>query len=112
MKLKTQWMNFYINIKESFNLKLTFLFIIKCYQYGISPLKPATCKFYPTCSCYGFESIQKFGPLKGFFLTLKRFFKCHPFSKGGFDPVPQTFSNDNVVPKLLARPVQRRSNEW
>nr|WP_185762594.1 membrane protein insertion efficiency factor YidD [Bacillus methanolicus] len=62
--------------------------IIRFYQKVISPLKPPTCRFYPTCSHYGLEAIRRFGPLKGGWLTIKRILKCHPFHPGGFDPVP------------------------
>ncbi|MFK4997356.1 membrane protein insertion efficiency factor YidD [Bacillus sp. N9] len=63
--------------------------IIRCYQIVISPLKPPTCRFYPTCSQYGLESIQRFGAIRGGWLTCKRILKCHPFHPGGFDPVPE-----------------------
>jgi uncharacterized protein len=63
--------------------------IIRFYQIVISPLKPPTCRFYPTCSHYGLEAIRRFGPLKGGWLTIKRILKCHPFHPGGFDPVPE-----------------------
>lgn len=69
-------------------LKKLFIAIIRFYQVVISPLKPPTCRFYPTCSHYGLESIKKFGPFIGGWLTIKRIFKCHPFHPGGFDPVP------------------------
>lgn len=65
-----------------------FILIIRFYQKFISPLTPPTCRFYPTCSHYGLESIQRFGAIKGGFLTAKRICKCHPFHPGGYDPVP------------------------
>ncbi|WP_096200839.1 membrane protein insertion efficiency factor YidD [Bacillus sp. FJAT-45350] len=66
-----------------------FIGIIRFYQRFISPLKPPTCRFYPTCSHYGLEAFQRFGPLKGCWLTIKRILKCHPFHPGGIDPVPE-----------------------
>jgi putative membrane protein insertion efficiency factor len=70
-------------------LKKVFLAIIRFYQLIISPLKPPTCRFYPTCSHYGMEAVQRFGALKGGWLTIKRILKCHPFHPGGLDPVPE-----------------------
>lgn len=70
-------------------LKKVFLTIIRFYQLIISPLKPPTCRFYPTCSHYGMEAVQRFGALKGGWLTIKRILKCHPFHPGGLDPVPE-----------------------
>ncbi|MFP5114622.1 membrane protein insertion efficiency factor YidD [Bacillaceae bacterium C204] len=70
-------------------LKKIFLAVIRFYQVAISPLKPPTCRFYPTCSHYGVEAIQRFGAFKGGWLTLKRILKCHPFHPGGLDPVPE-----------------------
>lgn len=61
---------------------------IRFYQIFISPLKPPTCRFYPTCSAYAIEAIQKKGPVKGTWLAIKRIAKCHPFNPGGYDPVP------------------------
>ncbi|MEW9051965.1 MAG: membrane protein insertion efficiency factor YidD [Neobacillus sp.] len=63
--------------------------LIRFYQTVISPIKPPTCRFYPTCSHYGLEAVQRFGALKGGWLTLKRILKCHPFHPGGIDPVPE-----------------------
>lgn len=69
--------------------KFIFLFLIKIYQYSISPLFGASCRFTPTCSQYGVTAINKYGAAKGGFLTLKRIIKCNPFSgKHGHDPVP------------------------
>jgi len=69
-------------------MKQIFIGIIRFYQKFISPMTPPACRFYPTCSHYGLEAFQKHGAFKGFWLTLKRILKCHPFHPGGFDPVP------------------------
>ena len=61
---------------------------IRLYQIAISPLKPPSCRFYPTCSHYGLEAIKVHGALKGSWLTLIKILKCHPFHPGSFDPVP------------------------
>lgn len=62
--------------------------LIKFYQYGISPLTGQNCRFYPTCSNYAVEAIEKYGAVKGTVLAVKRIMRCHPFHAGGFDPVP------------------------
>lgn len=74
-------------------MKKILLGIIKFYQKAISPLFPPSCRFHPTCSHYGFEAIETHGTLKGFWLTVLRISKCHPFHKGGFDPVPKKKNN-------------------
>jgi len=61
---------------------------IKFYQYVISPLTGQNCRYYPTCSAYALEAVEKYGSLKGAFLAIKRVLRCHPFHAGGFDPVP------------------------
>ncbi|MFD0958677.1 membrane protein insertion efficiency factor YidD [Paenibacillus chungangensis] len=61
---------------------------IRFYRKVISPLKPPTCRFYPTCSMYALEAIEKHGAAKGGWLAAKRIARCHPFHPGGFDPVP------------------------
>ena len=65
-----------------------FCFLIRAYQICISPLHGPTCRFTPTCSAYALEAIQKYGPGKGLFLSIKRVLKCNPFHEGGYDPVP------------------------
>ncbi|MBQ2943993.1 MAG: membrane protein insertion efficiency factor YidD [Ruminococcus sp.] len=70
-------------------MKKIFLKIIRFYQKKISPLSPPKCKYYPTCSQYGYEAIERFGVIKGSALALWRILRCNPFSKGGYDPVPQ-----------------------
>lgn len=63
------------------------IFFIKVYQRVISPHLGKNCRFYPTCSQYTIEAIRKYGPFKGFFLGMRRILRCHPFSKGGYDPL-------------------------
>ena len=65
------------------------LLLIKFYRLILSPFLGNNCRFYPSCSEYAFEAIEKHGPFRGFYLAVKRIFKCHPFHKGGYDPVPE-----------------------
>ena len=70
-------------------MKKLFLSLIRFYQRAISPYAPARCRYRPTCSAYAYEAITKYGALKGGWLALKRFLRCHPFSKRNpYDPVP------------------------
>jgi putative membrane protein insertion efficiency factor len=64
------------------------LAVIKLYQLTLSRWLPSSCRFTPTCSHYGFEAIQKFGLLRGGWMTIKRLGRCHPFHSCGYDPVP------------------------
>ena len=71
--------------------------LIKGYQLLISPLIGANCRFYPTCSCYAIQALDRHGVIKGGFLGVRRIAKCHPFNAGGYDPVPgdtKTTTND------------------
>lgn len=61
--------------------------LIVLYQRFISPLKASSCRFYPTCSHYSLQALEKYGPVKGVWLTLWRILRCHPFHPGGYDPV-------------------------
>ncbi len=63
--------------------------LIRFYRASISPRTPASCKYIPTCSQYGIEAIERFGALKGGLLTLWRILRCNPWSRGGYDPVPE-----------------------
>ncbi|MCF8091356.1 MAG: membrane protein insertion efficiency factor YidD [Desulfotignum sp.] len=69
-------------------IKQLLLLLIKFYQFFISPLTGQNCRFYPSCSVYAIEAVQKYGSLKGGLLAAKRILRCHPFHAGGFDPVP------------------------
>ena len=71
-----------------FFLSYLLLALIYIYQNFISPFIPARCRYTPTCSQYSKESIQKYGPYKGFILTFKRIIKCHPWGGSGYDPTP------------------------
>ena len=62
--------------------------VIQAYRYLVSPLLGNHCRFYPSCSQYALEAIEKHGALKGSGLTLSRLSRCHPFHPGGCDPVP------------------------
>jgi putative membrane protein insertion efficiency factor len=69
-------------------MKAAALFLIRVYQATLSPLLGQHCRFHPTCSDYMSQAIARHGFAQGGFLGLKRIFRCHPFHKGGFDPVP------------------------
>ncbi|NVJ51737.1 MAG: membrane protein insertion efficiency factor YidD [Gammaproteobacteria bacterium] len=66
--------------------------IIKGYQLVVSPLLGNNCRFHPTCSSYSISAIERFGIIKGLWLTVSRLSRCHPLNEGGDDPVPETFS--------------------
>lgn len=68
-------------------MRKVFIFIVKLYRKYISPIKPACCRFYPTCSQYALEAFEKYGAIKGLRLTIIRILKCHPFHPGGYDPL-------------------------
>lgn len=69
---------------------------IRCYQYAISPLMASHCRHYPTCSAYALEAIEHHGAGKGLFLAVKRLLRCHPWSEGGYDPVPGLSVTDHT----------------
>ena len=76
-------------------MKKIFILLIRFYQKFISPLFPAKCRYYPTCSQYTLEAIQEYGAIKGTYLGLKRILRCHPFHEGGYDPVPKRKIKDS-----------------
>ncbi|MCR4405125.1 MAG: membrane protein insertion efficiency factor YidD [Candidatus Acetothermia bacterium] len=65
-----------------------FVLPLVIYQAAISPLLPHSCRFFPSCSEYARQAILKHGPCRGSLLAIKRFLRCHPLSRGGYDPVP------------------------
>ncbi|MEJ2196253.1 MAG: membrane protein insertion efficiency factor YidD [Ignavibacteriaceae bacterium] len=82
-----------MDVKQIYNvimkvITFPFVILIKIYQIIISPLFPPSCRFIPTCSQYSLEALNKYGLLKGGWLTIKRLSKCHPWGSSGYDPVP------------------------
>ncbi|HND94595.1 MAG: putative membrane protein insertion efficiency factor [Bacteroidetes bacterium ADurb.BinA245] len=69
-------------------LSLPFIFLIKIYQWVISPLMGPTCRYTPTCSHYAAEALKKHGVIKGMWLAIRRISRCHPWGGSGYDPVP------------------------
>lgn len=69
-------------------MKRLLLAFVRFYRAAVSPFRPACCRYYPTCSQYALEALEKYGALKGGFLALRRILRCNPFHKGGYDPVP------------------------
>lgn len=70
-------------------MKRVLISLIRFYQMAISPYKRPCCKYIPTCSNYAIEAIERFGAFRGFWLALYRVLRCNPFSRGGYDPVPE-----------------------
>jgi putative membrane protein insertion efficiency factor len=69
-------------------MKTLLLALIRGYQYLLRPLLGANCRFYPSCSDYAREAVEKHGALRGSWLALRRVLRCHPYHPGGYDPVP------------------------
>ncbi|MDE6714939.1 MAG: membrane protein insertion efficiency factor YidD [Muribaculaceae bacterium] len=69
-------------------IKYCLLIPVYFYRAVISPLFPPSCRYYPTCSQYAIEAINKYGPFKGLWLAVKRILRCHPWGGQGYDPVP------------------------
>ena len=65
-----------------------FVLLVRFYQIAISPLKPPTCRFTPTCSSYALEALKRYGLVKGGMLAIRRIMRCHPWGGSGYDPVP------------------------
>ncbi len=70
-------------------MKHILLWLIRAYQLVLSPLLGSNCRFYPSCSCYSHDAIKNHGSIKGLYLLVRRIARCHPWSEGGYDPVPE-----------------------
>jgi putative membrane protein insertion efficiency factor len=62
--------------------------LVRGYQVALGPLLPSACRYYPSCSVYAIEALERHGALRGSWLTIRRLARCHPFHPGGYDPVP------------------------
>ena len=69
-------------------MRYVLVFGIRAYQMVLSPLLPAACRYFPSCSQYAIEAIEKHGAMRGSWLAARRIARCHPFRPGGYDPVP------------------------
>ena len=69
-------------------IALPFLLVVYIYKYIVSPLTPASCRHYPSCSSYSIEAMKLHGPFRGGWMSVKRISSCHPWASGGIDPVP------------------------
>ncbi len=81
------------------------LLLLRIYQVHLSPLMPVGCKFYPPCSRYAYEAIERHGARRGLWLAAKRLLRCRPFTPGGFDPVPDV-ETEAFIPLGAARGVR------
>ncbi|MDN5764067.1 MAG: membrane protein insertion efficiency factor YidD [Microlunatus sp.] len=72
-------------------LSAPLVLLVRLYQLVLSPLRPATCRFYPSCSAYAVTALTRFGPVRGGWLTLCRLGRCNPWNPGGIDHVPRTW---------------------
>lgn len=68
--------------------RMILVLLVRGYQVSISPLLPPSCRYFPSCSAYAVEALEKHGALKGSWLAARRILRCHPFAAGGYDPVP------------------------
>ena len=69
-------------------MKTLFIALLRGYQYAVSPFLGQHCRFHPTCSAYAILALQEYGVLRGAWLSVKRLLRCHPWNRGGFDPLP------------------------
>jgi uncharacterized protein len=70
-------------------IRRALVLLVQLYQRLVSPALPPACRFYPSCSAYAVEALERHGALRGTFLAVKRIGRCHPFHPGGVDPVPE-----------------------
>lgn len=78
-------------------MKYVLLALIRLWQWTFSRVLPPTCRFYPSCSQYGYEVISRYGVLRGGWLSIRRIARCHPFHPGGYDPVPDLYPSEEKI---------------
>ena len=69
-------------------MRTLLIFLVRGYQVSLGQLLPPACRYYPSCSAYAIEALERHGALRGGMLSIKRILRCHPFRPGGYDPVP------------------------
>ena len=69
-------------------MKTLLILGVRAYQVTLGQLLPPACRYYPTCSAYAIEALERYGAFRGGMLGIKRILRCHPFRPGGYDPVP------------------------
>ncbi|HWZ83702.1 MAG TPA: membrane protein insertion efficiency factor YidD [Terriglobales bacterium] len=89
-------------------MKALALWTLRTYKRWISPLLPPSCRYVPTCSEYAIEAVEKFGFLRGGFMAARRLLRCHPFVRGGYDPVPHV---DDLIVKHWHPSALRTTND-
>lgn len=75
-------------MKHSHVIARVLVLAVRGYQVSIGPMLPASCRYYPSCSAYTIEALERHGALRGSWLSVRRILRCHPFRPGGYDPVP------------------------
>jgi len=84
------------NDAQKTKMKTLLISLIRLYQKTLSLFMGGSCRFYPTCSSYSIEAIEKHGSIKGACLMIRRVGRCHPLNDGGFDPVPESTKQKNI----------------
>ena len=89
-------------------LKLVTLSLLRAYKWAISPMLPPACRYVPTCSEYAMEAVERYGALRGGWMAFARILRCHPFVRGGYDPVvkPRPTSSDQRPTTISDRALQ------
>ncbi|EUA56629.1 putative membrane protein insertion efficiency factor [Mycobacterium xenopi 4042] len=82
------------------------IFLIQLYRHMISPLRPPTCRFIPTCSQYAVDALSEHGLVRGSWLALTRLAKCGPWHQGGWDPIPERGHSETTVPMMAGTPAR------
>jgi len=82
--------------------KIVTLQLLRVYKWAISPMLPPACRYVPTCSEYAMEAVERYGALRGGFMALGRVLRCHPFARGGYEPVVRTAAGEESLAKCGA----------
>jgi putative membrane protein insertion efficiency factor len=92
-------------------LALPLILLVKAYQLLISPLTGASCRFYPSCSAYALTALERFGLVRGTWLTVRRLLRCHPWNPGGVDHVPERVPKTRERVRGIVRGIQKTQEQ-